>query len=305
MVIKNTIHNFCDNKHKKNAKKFLIGLIMGFGVVTLLGIVFFHPTSPLSDRKEGLQDHKQLVTPSGDPVPPPPEPYINVSISSPPGSLGFTSGTIRIVNTSFFWSFFENHSGWKLEYTSKLGDPWTDVTSEALSFETSHVFDGQLQQDYEKQIINFTAPYTGYYRLNYTINATISGYEFNASHHEYRLNVSIPNTNEFYFVYYNWSDIVQSGWNQYIIYSHGVTQDSHFYLQVDITSKISKNSFLSLDPNFGNTNTGENAVSITDMILGTEFTAANTGTFTSMSMYVDEEAGYGGNIKMAMYYSSN
>jgi len=289
-----------NHKTKNSYKKIVIGLVLGLSLFGILFGIGFLVVKPLFfDRKTDIQSDLQKNIPIHNPSEP--EPYKYINISSPPNSLGFTNGTIRIVNESFFWSFFENHSNWKLEYTSKLDNPsWVDVTQEALVFETIRM------GDYEKQNVNFTAPYTGYYRLNYTINATINDYSFNGTHHEYSLNVSIPNTDgEFYWVYYNWSDIIKSEWNPYIIYNHGITQDNHFFLQVDITSKISKNSFLSLDPNFGNEASPSDYVDIRDVIRGTSFTTTSPGNVTSITAYISTGSGWSGSYKHGIYRSSD
>jgi len=38
------------------------------------------------------------------------EPYVYTYFEAPSNSFGFSNGTLKSVNFSYFWSFFENHS---------------------------------------------------------------------------------------------------------------------------------------------------------------------------------------------------
>jgi len=249
------------------------------------------------EDSELLDDNINRLLEFGD-KPFTPEPYNLVNISSPPGSFGVTSGSIRVVNWSFFWDFFQTYSGWNLEFRSKVGDPWVNYTSYIE-------FDRIRYSGYEKQIINFTAPDTGYYRLNHTINTVINDYEFNSSEHEYTLNASIPDSNDTYFVFYNWSDVVHSSWDSYMVYSHGLDSNQYFYLQLDIVgTKISKNAFISIDPNFGSELDAEVVVDIRDYIRGTSFTSPANGSVSNISAWIVTGGGWKGSYKHAVYNDS-
>jgi len=227
-------------KNYKITHYFYIGMVQGgFWLDPTFGKTNTESDEPVYDESG---DGTRLFGESGVILP---EPYIYENFTPPPNSFGCGPYTIKRINESFFWNdTFNNNITWTLYYVSKLGNEWVDVTSESL------VFDRVRYGTQEKQYVNFTAPNTGYYMLNYTVNGTINDYEFDAANHSYCLNYGIPTSNETYHVVYNWSDIVQSSWNQYIEYSHGVNEQG-FWLNVFINTKITANSFLSIDPFFG------------------------------------------------------
>jgi len=238
-------------------KRKIRNLVLSIGDVTIVFLLLTMLMLPLFDPRNIIFSS---ASSSG------PEPYLYQNFTPPSNSFGCGPQVYKFINWSFFWDFFENNSNWLLEFTSKLGDPWTDYSS-YLDFV-------RIRNDsFEKQIINFTAPDTGYYRLNYTVDGNITDFYFNETFYTLHFNVSIPDTNETYYVFYNWSDIIHSSWGSYITWNYGVNTQG-MYLSVDISSKINKNSFISIDPIFGD-----------DYERGAELPVLDNGKTTVSQMY--------------------
>ena len=273
---------------------FLGSLLAGISLFGMFILPVFDDKSRYNVNDKGFKDDVSKVGSIFDD----PEPFNYYYL---PGNTFGVEG-YNVVNQSFFWAFFENNTDWTLWFTNKLNDPWEDVTDEALEVEYI-VNDSSISQ---KMILNFTAPSTGYYRLNYTMNSSAGSYWFdNVS--EYGLNINIPNSDKNYTVDFNWSDIVDSSWHEYLEYSHGLVDDK-FFFDVFITTKITANSFISIDPEFGHKDTAGDGNSDAEWrIWGSlfQFTGTTGSTATDLGGFIRSDDEVSGYWRFALYYGNN
>jgi len=177
-----------------NLTSFIIGLIILISTIVGISILYIKKKKWFKDNLKKISAIFTAIIVSSAGImllptlePSIPEPYIWEYFEAPESSFGFESGWIKTINWTYYWSLWENSSNWLLEYTSKIGDPWLNYTQ---YLDIDYIRSDGL----EKQIINFTAPDTGYYRANFTVVGNITNASFIPEDYEYRFDLGIPNT---------------------------------------------------------------------------------------------------------------
>jgi len=194
-----------------------------------------------------------------------PQPY-NYTYA-PDNSFGI-SYTSKEVNTTYFWDFFDDVTEYKCAYFQKPG--WVECTE---NISVSHSID--VVNITDKITISIVdAPVTSKYRMTYGINMNATGY-INTSGEfptEIRMNYSIPNTNETYQVFWNWSDIqseVDVGNLSLLWGLKDIEGGQWFWFTITtIGFTIMQGETYELDPEFGYSGSISGVLSIEDYITG-------------------------------------
>ena len=215
---------------------------------------------------------------------------------SPPNSLG--SKLTKIVNTSYFWNFFNNCNNWYLEAFDSQNDLWINVT-EYLKINKTRSGNNL----FEKIALEFTAPITGDYRLSFIIDKPLKSYVNKSDHFIYELNYFVEDKEE-YFTFFDYYDIASI---PKIIINHGVKNinGSDFFWFSAQKNDIKSGTYVVLDPTFGNTASSTSTTTIENNVCGGYFQMDSyTGYGTSITAYLYVNGG-AKNAKCALYDSSN
>lgn len=186
-----------------------------------------------------------------------PEPYIQVV----PPMQSFGSKTpVIMVNTSYFWSLIDNNTQYILEGLHPVNG-WV-YTNESLAIERNR------HPSYEKITFNFTSPYTTRYRITYAFKLDAIDY-VNKSTYEIGMNLSIPGTDLYYPVVYNWSDVKPMIQNGDVIQKHGLTNvngERWLWFRLITVNNIPAGNTVLIDPYFGYKAGTVSTISISDEI---------------------------------------
>lgn len=205
--------------------------------------------------------------------------------------------SMKVVNTSYFWSLINQKTRWRLEGYNQNTDTWV-VDNTAMQMEID-------QYDiYQKVTLNFTSPYTTYYRFTFAIELDTIDY-ISKSTYEIQANISIPGTDTYYTVVYNWSDLQSLIQNDKITVSHGRTNhngEQWFWFRINTVNKIPAGTNFIIDPYFGYQGVPTSWYLINDKIAGTKYLCSSTGLATNITAQIKIT---GGNptIKCALYNS--
>ena len=227
------------------------------------------------------------------------DPY--VYFSAPENSFGLSD--MSVLNWSFFWSFFENHSGWILERYDNDVDVWV-VEEEVLDVSRVRSSD----QSFEKVTLNFTASMSAFYRLTFVIDAELAEFIKIDEDNRFVLRYMVDNS-EFYEVFFDWSDIV--GLPEFI-WEPGVDSFNGrdvFWFQITSNEMIEAGSFVSIDPTFGREGTPSFGVTLEDYMRGLYASCPTYGEADSIHVYIQRFSSDLKEVKCAIYeyvdYSSN
>jgi hypothetical protein len=212
----------------------------------------------------------------------------------PENVLGPSS--LKIVNMTFFWEYFDKNSKWILEVFDTDNKSWIDATDHLIVDK-----DKSESDQYEKVSLEFTAPVTGDYRLTYSIDIPLKSYVNKSREHIYELVYPIGNDDE-YFTYFDFSDIAAL---PKIIVNHGIRNigGKEFFWFSTQRNNIGAGTNVVLDPTFGNTGTSNKKVTILNRISGGYFQmGSGVGLGTSIYAYLTTSGSR--NAKCALYDSS-
>jgi len=226
----------------------------------------------------------------------------NISMSpfdifeNPSNSLG--PKLTKIVNTSYFWNFFNNYNNWYLEAWDSENGLWINETQYLKINKTRS--ENNL---FEKIALEFTAPITSDYRLTFIIDKPLKSYVNKSNQFIYELIYSVGE-NEEYLTFFDFNDIASI---PKIIINHGVKNinDNDIFWFSAQKNDIKVGTYVVLDPTFGNTATSTTTTSIENYIKGGYFQMGSyTGYGTNITAYLYTNGG-AKNAKCALYDSSN
>ena len=221
-----------------------------------------------------------------DPPNPPEGPYD--TYSAPQNSFGMQ--TMKLVNWSYFWDFFDQHAHWALERYDTGSEEWVSCP-EAFTVIKQRSDDNAT----EKISLDFTAPVTADYRLSFIIDEPVMDAVDQGVVHQYLLNY-VVGEEEVYPVFFNWSDMIGI---QGLTFDHGIVNDVFTF---SVTKEnIPEGLHVILDPTFGFEDTSTGSVIIEDNIVGSFATCGQNGTAQYISAYLYPLSGYFGPVKCALY----
>jgi hypothetical protein len=224
---------------KKKIKYFLIGGILGFGLISILFGVFI---LPLVDKKFdffNIYGSKQKTIKSlGDT-----EPEAFIYWYAPSNSFGMSS--MQYLNWSYWKSWLVDMFDWSLE-ASNNNNTWYDANP---LLNVGCNFSEENQSAKITLTLNTTdAPRELFYRFSLACNKTLRDYaEINGD--EWKLTLP-ANETENYTISFNWSDIhdlINSG---KVWFNRGV-KDSFFWFRIGTVNKIPVGTVFVIDPTFG------------------------------------------------------
>jgi len=217
----------------------------------------------------------------------------------PSKSFGIDKSEHSVINWSYFWQLFNQHSAWDLEYNN--GGGWISckyamtITKVNPPVIPDPAGDGSGSIDISKQKITmeFTAPYTADYRLTFAIDSKVKDYIEKVGEHRYELNYKVgehDGEDEVYSVIFDWSDIFDIPG---IIITHGIKDIGGvdcFWFRARKNS-VSQGAHIELDPWFGSQDITETASELTsdEDILTFKATAPENGYAESIFIYVKKE----------------
>lgn len=218
------------------------------------------------------------------------------------GSFGDpTVPDIAFVNWTRFWSLFNTHSAWDLEYNDGTG--WISIKSDLQIIKNytrwtlaGYVPVNKTEATDCKITLNFTASYTADYRLTFGIDLNVKNY----THKESSWNYTLSYKN--YTVVFDWSDIKDLPLD-YV--GHGIKpvgDESWFWFRVR-KNNVQQGKNVIIDPSFGWETTEASAQDISDCISGVEASCTETGTADSITIQL-ASWGSGEEVKCALYNST-
>ena len=213
----------------------------------------------------------------------------------PPYSLG--PKVTKIVNTSYFWNYFDNYNKWYLEAWDSKQNKWVDISNHLI------VIQNRSKDDqYEKISLEFEAPITTDYKVGFIINTPLKRYINNSDQFEYTLIYQVDKDEE-YVTYYNFSDMAGIPG---VFLDYGVKKQNGndiFWFSAQ-KNNILAGTYVVLDPTFGNTGTSTSTTTIKDYIGGGYFQMEDyTGYGESITAYL-LLGGKAKTAKCAIYDSS-
>jgi len=186
-----------------------------------------------------------------------PKPYL--TIEQPNNTLG---STYKIVNWSYFKQLFTQHTDWNLQYKRYMLDSWTNG-NQYLGIQKTWNYSG-----YWKINLILDIPIDVYgVRFTFEVDLPVLNY-VSESNYRVNINYTIPNTNEIYNIFYDYSDLMQIRGLQF---TKGINNNNMFYM---IFEKYSVNSgHYEFDPTFGTSGSGTSTNSyFDDAVMGTYVT---------------------------------
>jgi len=213
----------------------------------------------------------------------------------PKNSFGPLS--LKIINTDYFWDYFDKNSNWFLEVFDSEKGIWINI-KDSLKVDKNRSENSQ----FEKISLTFSAPINGDYRLTFNINKPLKFYVDKSNQFVYELVYPIGDNDE-YSTYFDFSDIAKL---PRVIIDHGIKNINgyeFFWFSVQ-KNNIAAGTNIVLDPTFGNTATSTSTTVIRNYIKGGYFQmGSNTGYGTSITAYLYNTGG-SKNAKCALYNSS-
>lgn len=192
---------------------------------------------------------------------------------------------IAFVNWTRFWSLFNAHSDWDLEYNEGVG--WNSIKSDL------QIIKNYTQEWLCKITLNFTASYNADYRLTFGIDLDVKNY----THKTDSWNYTISYKN--YTVVFDWSDIKDLPLD-YI--GHGVKpvgDESYFWFRIR-KNNVAQGKNVVIDPSFGYTTILGSGQSIEDYIFGVGASCPESGTADSITIALSGWSN-GEKVKCALY----
>ena len=172
---------------------------------------------------------------------------------SPPGN-SFGISPMNMVNWSYFWSLFKNHSSWQMEGWNPQLQQWQDsYQGHNLNEYLQVIRVRSTDNASEKVTLNFTSPYTTRYRFTFGIDLRVKNYVNRTGHYEYTLTYPASET-ENYTVFFNWSDVVPLVQQGKITLSHGIKNMSGlnvFWFMITGNGNLPAGRSFEIDPTFG------------------------------------------------------
>ena len=229
---------------------------------------------------------------------------------SPPGN-SFGISPMNMVNWSYFWGFFKNHSSWQMEGWNPVTQQWQNSYQGHILNEYLHIIRVRsTDNSSEKITLNFTSPFTTKYRFTFGIDLHVKDYVNRTGHYEYTLTYPISET-ENYTVFFNWSDIVPLVQQGKITLSHGIKNMSGlnvFWFMITGNGNLPAGHSFEIDPTFGSEDWGfgEYAPQFDPCIGGYYQMGGVDGTADSITTYVSfySESTEPILLKAALYDSS-
>lgn len=215
---------------------------------------------------------------------------------APEDSFGIQNMTL--VNWSYFWKMFKQHSLWDLEIYNPQTTLW-ESHKEALTVQKNRSADNTSEKI--TLIFDAIAPIRTDYRLTFAIDARVSEYVNKSGQHEYTLTYPINDTGLSYTVYFNWSDMAAIPG---IRFSHGIKTlggKDYFWFRAR-RDDVPPGAHVELDPTFGYETGANPAMNIEDEIRASYATTGSEGGYLhTISAYVQKSNGANINAMCALY----
>ena len=225
-------------------KWYFIGtLIIAFCLGMLLVLPIWDKKSGITIIQEYLADNGSKSV--GDDVPPIPEPYIYTDFIPPQNSFGMGETTFKEVNWSYFKELFNQHCDWLSEYKRYSYSSWVDG-SDYLTIEKSW---NDTLGGWKFNLILDVPVHVYSARFTFACDLAVLDY-VERDGWQVNLNYTVPNTDEVYNVFFNWSDMAGI---PNIIFNKGV-QDNHFWFRFR-RDNIPAGHY-EFDPTFGHSESG-------------------------------------------------
>jgi len=205
-------------------------------------------------------------------------------------------------NWTRFWKVFNQHSVWDLEYNNGTG--WISDKSQLhiiLNYTRRTIDDNntlvymaanKTDADSCKITLNFTAKYTGDYRLTFGIDLDVKNY----THKESTWNYTLSYQN--YTVYFDWSDIKNLPLDSV---NHGIQpvgDESYFWFRIR-KNNVQEGVNVVIDPSFGESSVSgaSTYTAAYDRMYTCKATLPEDADITEMSFY---GSGDGGSVDMTL-----
>lgn len=226
-------------------------------------------------------------------------------------SGSFGNSEITVYNWTKFWSLFNAHTMWDLEYNN--GSGWISDKSQLQIIKNYTkrvtVFKNATHDEIElwatnkseadscKITLNFTALYLADYRLTFGIDLDVKNY----THKEGSWNYTLTYKN--HMVYFDWTDIKELPLDSV---QHGVKpvgDDRYFWFRIR-KNNVPQGYNVIIDPSFGKTDIGAS-----DFALGEtrcwvcKYTLSEDGDISKITAYV-KMVTTAGNMKVCLYDDS-
>jgi len=209
-----------------------------------------------------------MLLPMGDEAEPLPQPFLYEEFIAPEHSFGMGDTTFKTVNWSYFKQLFNAHCDWIIEYKRYSTSSWTNgnqyMTIEKSWNETLSGWKFNLILDVPVDV--YSARFTFGCDLVVLDYVERDGWQVN-------INYTIPNTDEVYNVFFNWSDMANI---PNIVFTKGVLDDVFWFRfrRDNIPS-----GHYEFDPTFGWDNSASNLLFMADSYLPTTYyLLGQTGT---------------------------
>jgi len=270
-------------------------LVGSFVIASLIGtlavFIFTKEDSPKEIMQDVVQD-QVLTTGVGEDVwNPDGEPY--VEFFAPENSFGISYK--KDINQSYWDGKWNNSISWTL-WKSNNKVTWEQTDEEG----TLDIIKDTDENGSYKFMVNWTCQDTAYYQVRFIVDGNVTDYN-NDSGYQYNMTYQVNET-ETYDVFFNWSDLIESEWDEFLEYDMGVN-DSGFLFNITSIGKIPKNTHISLDPIFGNNNQGSGSYQLENVNVGTAFNfTGTTGSHPeNLVGYITVISGYTLDIQFAIY----
>jgi hypothetical protein len=224
-----------------------------------------------------------------------PEPYIYNTFTPPLNSFGVGEHTIKTVNWTYFKQLFNTHCDWSLEYKLTSSSSWTGgnqyMTIKKIWNDVLGGWKFNLILDVPVDI--YAARFTFGCDLFVLDYVERDGWQVN-------LNYTIPNTDETYNVFFNWSDMANIPG---IVFSKGMSDDM-FWFRFSKSGGINAGVY-EFDPWFGYQESADDSTGIENVIYGGNaslvFNGDNATAHSICGNFIVSANGYDVPITCAIY----
>jgi len=234
----------------------------------------------INDTLKGIRENMDKV---GD-NPVVPEPYIYTNFTPPSNSFGMGETVFKSVNWTYFKELFTSHCSWMLEYKRYSYSDWTDgneyMTIEKTWNESLSGWKFNLILDAPVDV--YSARFTFACDLPVLDYVERDGWQVN-------LNYTVPNTDEVYNCFFNWSDMADIPG---IVFNKGKTDDLFWFRfrRDDIPS-----GHYEFDPVFGNEESATTYIALVlsggGVIIGTYASPDSSGTADNITFTLTSQTG--------------
>ena len=277
--------------NRKSVFQFL-GLSILFFLIGSLIAPIYNGRNFLEVMSEELSMEEEKMEPVADEddYPLNPVPYFYEDFKAPENSFGIKEMTIKTVNWSLFKQLFNAHTYWQLEYD--IGNGWTEGNQYLEVEKTWHEGMGSWKIN-----LTFNNPSNQYVKARFTFacDLPVLNYAERDGWSVY-LNYTVPNTNEQYNVFFDWSDlqVYENLW-----FNKGKTDDLFWFRFGH--DDIPPQSSWTFDPEFGFDTYAGGSFMVRDDTLVTPMTSYISGWVTDCTMRCDAGTSSGSPFNAGLY----